>query len=497
MSEDQGSAQPVFDKPHHQISLLESLIPIFVLIVFLGLSVKVYGDDTQSGSSQMSLLISAGVALLIGWKNGYKWKEIEKAISHSLAKTVNAILILLMVGSLIGTWILSGTVPAMIYYGLKVINPDYFYVSACILCALTAISIGSSWSTAGTVGVGLIGIAAGLDLSPAITAGAIISGAYFGDKMSPLSDTTNLAPAVAGSDIFSHIQHMVWTTFPAIFITLILFLIIGLSESGAGGEVNLQDRLDLLDQNFKIGLHLLIPMGLVFYMAMKKYPAFPTIMIGALIGGIFAIIFQQDVILKFIQADQVTFLNMFDGVWRALFGGFSADTGNVELDKLLTRGGMSGMLYAIWLIICAITFGAILEKLGMLKVIIYSALARAKTTGSLILTTGLTCIGVNILTGDQYISIVLPGRMYRLEYKKRKLASKNLSRILEDSGTVTSVLVPWNTCAVFMFGALGVSPYAFIPYCFFNIISPIISITYGYLNFKITELEETEEALAE
>ena len=492
MSQNKASDNHVSIK---KVSLLEALIPVVVLVFLLGLSVFLYGDDAQSGASQMSLLISAGVALLIAWKNNHKWADIEKAISHGIGNTVNAIMILFMVGSLIGSWILSGTVPAMIYYGLQVINPDFFYVTACILCAVTAISIGSSWSTAGTVGIGLIGISAGLGMSLEITAGAIISGAYFGDKMSPLSDTTNLAPAVAGSELFSHIRHMVWTTFPAIIISLILFLIIGLSAEGTIAEINIQGRLDLLDENFNIGLHLLIPMGIVFYMAFKRMPAFPTIMIGSLIGGLFAVIFQQEAILNFVKADQVTVLNMFDGVWRSLFSGYVSETGNAELDGLLSRGGMSSMLYTIWLIICAITFGSVIEKLGMLKRIVDSVIHMAQSTGSLILTTALTCIGVNILAADQFISIVLPGRMYRLEFKKRGLASKNLSRVLEDTGTVTSVLIPWNTCGAFMAGTLGVATFAYMPYCFFNILSPIISVAYGYLNFKIEKIDDEDVVL--
>ena len=492
MSQNKASNNHVSIK---KVSLLEAIIPVVVLVFLLGLSVFLYGDDAQSGASQMSLLISAGVALLIAWKNNHKWADIEKAISHGIGNTVNAIMILFMVGSLIGSWILSGTVPAMIYYGLQVINPDFFYVTACILCAVTAISIGSSWSTAGTVGIGLIGISAGLGMSLEITAGAIISGAYFGDKMSPLSDTTNLAPAVAGSELFSHIRHMVWTTFPAITLSLILYLIIGLSVEGTIAEINIQGRLDLLDENFNIGLHLLIPMGIVFYMAFKRMPAFPTIMIGSLIGGLFAVIFQQEAILNFVKADHATALNMFDGVWRSLFSGYVSETGNAELDGLLSRGGMSSMLYTIWLIICAITFGSVIEKLGMLKRIVDSVIHMAKSTGSLILTTALTCIGVNILAADQFISIVLPGRMYRLEFKKRGLASKNLSRVLEDTGTVTSVLIPWNTCGAFMAGTLGVATFAYMPYCFFNILSPIISVAYGYLNFKIEKIDNEDVVL--
>lgn len=498
MSQDHGPENQQDENTEKRIGLIASLIPVVVLVFLLWLSViKLYGNDAQSGATQMSLLISAGVALLIGWINGHKWRDIEKAIAHGVGNTVNALLILLMVGSLIGSWVLSGTVPAMIYYGLQIINPTYFYFTACILCGITAISIGSSWSTAGTIGIGLIGIAAGLGLSLEITAGAIISGAYFGDKMSPLSDTTNLAPAVAGTELFSHIRHMVWTTFPAITIALILYLILGLSTDGGAAEINIQGRLDLLDQNFKIGAHLLIPMAVVFYMAFKSMPAFPTIMIGALVGGFFAVIFQQEAILRFVNAEHTTVLNMFDGVWRSLFGGYVSDTGNAELDKLLSRGGMSSMLYTIWIVLCAITFGSIIEKLGMLKRIVDSTIHLARSTGSLIFTTALTCIGVNILSADQYMAIVLPGRMYRLEFKRRNLAAKNLSRVLEDTGTVTSVLIPWNTCGVYMSGVLGVATFAYMPYCFFNILSPMISVLYGYLNFKIEKIGDAEVVMAE
>jgi NhaC family Na+:H+ antiporter len=290
---------------------------------------------------------------------------------------------------------------------------------------------------------------------------------------------------------------MVWTTYPAITIALIIYLIIGLVEEGAVGEINIHNRLDVLDQNFKIGPHLLIPMGVVFYMAYKRMPAFPTIMIGALVGGLFAVVFQQDTIVRFVKADHVTFLNMFDGVWRSLFGGYISETGNAELDGLLSRGGMSGMLSTIWLVICAITFGSVIEKLGMLKRLVDSIIHLATSTGSLILTTALTCIGVNILAADQYISIVLPGRMYRLEYKKRGLSAKNLSRVLEDTGTVTSVLIPWNTCGAFMAGTLGVATFAYMPYCFFNILSPMVSVLYGYMNFKIEKIEDGVTVTAE
>lgn len=478
-------------------SIIDAIIPVVTLVILLAFSVYLYGDNSSSGANQIALIFSGCVALLIGWKNGYRWREIEKAIAQGIANTFGAMFILLTVGMLIGSWILSGTVPAMIYYGLQIINPNFFYFTACVLCAISAISIGSSWTVAGTIGIGLMGISGGLGLSPEITAGAIISGAYFGDKMSPLSDTTNLAPAVAGTDLFTHIRHMTWTTFPSIGIALVLYLIIGLNNEGSESQINLNDQLTLIENNFNISIYLLLPLVAVFIMAVKKKPAFPSLMVGTVTGIIFAVIFQQDVILRFVDATgRSDFINILDGVWQALFAGYSADTGDVKMDELLSRGGMASMLNTIWLIMCAITFGSILEKLGLLKKLVIGMIEMATTTGSLIFITALTCIGVNIMAADQYIAIVLPGRMYRLEFKKRNLAAKNLSRVLEDTGTVTSVLIPWNTCGAYMSGTLGIATFAYAPYCFFNIISPIISVLYGFYNIKISPIIP-EEVMAE
>tara|TARA_R110002096_G_scaffold436105_1_gene668050 strand:+ start:51230 stop:52693 length:1464 start_codon:yes stop_codon:yes gene_type:complete len=482
---------------HREPSFIDALIPVIALVSMLSLSVYLYGDGSSSGANQIALIMAGCVALIIGAKNGYKWRDIEKAIAQGISNTYGAILILMAVGMLIGSWILSGTVPAMIYYGLQILNPSIFYFTACILSAITAISIGSSWTVASTIGIGLMGIAAGLGLAPEITAGAIISGAYFGDKMSPLSDTTNLAPAVAGTDLFTHIRHMTWTTIPSISIAIILYLILGLTSDISSADVDLSDQLTLIESNFTIGIYLFIPLLVVFVLAVKKNPAFPTLVIGTLTGVAMAVIFQYDVIMKFVEAggrnDVVIIL---DGIWRALFAGFSANTGDVKMDELLTQGGMAGMMDTIWLVMCAITFGSIMEKLGLLKRLVIGLIGMAQTTGSLILVTALTCIGVNILAADQYISIVLPGRMYRLEFKRRNLAAKNLSRVLEDTGTVTSVLVPWNTCGAFFSSTLGIATFAYAPYCFFNLISPVISVLYGVYNVKIAPINP-DEVLAE
>lgn len=478
-------------------SFLDAIIPVIALVSMLILSVYLYGDESSSGANQIALIMAGCIALVIGIKNGHQWRDIEKAIAQGIANTFGAILILLVVGMLIGSWILAGTVPAMIYYGLQILNPTIFYFTACVLCAVTAVSIGSSWTVAATVGISLMGIAGGLGLSPEITAGAVISGAYFGDKMSPLSDTTNLAPAVAGTDLFTHIRHMTWTTIPSIGIALVLYLILGFTGEASTAQVDLNAQLALIESNFNIGIYLLLPLVAVLAMAFKKKPAFPAMVVGSLVGVLFAVLFQQETILKFVgSSDKSEFFNILDGVWRSLFSGYVANTGDSTMDSLLTGGGMSSMLTTIWLVICAITFGSIMEKLGLLNRLVIGLIKMAKTTGSLILVTALTCIGVNILAADQYISVVLPGRMYRLEFKRRNLAAKNLSRVLEDTGTVTSVLVPWNTCGAYFSKMLGVATFAYLPYCFFNIISPIVSVLYGMYNIKISPIIP-EEVMAE
>ncbi|MDG1707857.1 MAG: Na+/H+ antiporter NhaC [Emcibacteraceae bacterium] len=485
------------EKTVREPSFIDALIPVISLVGMLSLSVYLYGDESSSGANQIALILSGCVALLVGAKNGHKWVDIEAAIKQGIANTYGAILILMTVGMLVGSWILSGTVPAMIYYGLQIINPTVFYFTACILSAITAISIGSSWTVASTIGIGLMGIAGGLGLAPEITAGAIISGAYFGDKMSPLSDTTNLAPAVAGTDLFTHIRHMTWTTFPSIGIAVTLYLIIGLTSDINSDNIDLSAQLNLIEQNFDIGIYLMIPLVVVFFLAIKKNPAFPSLVIGTLTALLVAVIFQQDVIMKFAGAtERNDFIVIIDGIWQALFSGYVADTGDSTMNELLSQGGMASMMNTIWLVMCAITFGAILEKLGLLRRLVIGLLGMAKTTGSLIVVTALTCIGINILAADQYIAIVLPGRMYRLEFKKRNLAAKNLSRALEDTGTVTSVLVPWNTCGAFFASTLGVATFAYAPYCFFNIASPIVSVLYGLFNVKISPINP-DEVMAE
>jgi NhaC family Na+:H+ antiporter len=469
-------------------SMVDAFIPVIALVLMLGAGVAYFGDNSSYGPNQIALLLSMGIAIVIGLKNGHAWAELEKAIVNGISLSLGAVLILLTVGALIGTWLLSGTVPTMIYYGLMVLDPSWFYAAACVICGIVAMSIGSSWTTAATIGVALLGIAQGLNLSPEITAGAVISGAYFGDKISPLSETTNLAPAVAGSELFSHIRYMLWTTIPSISTALVLFLILGFSESTSANADSIKVLSEQLAGQFNISVLNLVPLLVLLVLAMKKVPAFPAVGIGAIIGAVWAVLFQQDLIMRLAGEGSDALTANIMVVWTAFFDGVAIDTGDAQLSKLLSGGGMSKMLNTIWLIMCALSFGAVLEHLGMLRKFVDSILASAKSTGSLIASTVATCIGTNLITADQYMAIVMPGRMYKEEYARRGLDPVVLSRTLEDSGTITSPLIPWNTCGAYMYGVLLVNPFDYIFYCFFNLINPVLAVVYGYMGFKIKKI---------
>jgi len=476
-------------------SLLDALTPILALIAMLALSVYLFGDSSSSGPNQIVLTIAAAIAAIVAVRNGHSWVDLQKAIVAGISTAMVAILILLSVGALIGTWLMSGTVPSLVYYGLELLSPQWFFVATCLICAIAALATGSSWTVAGTLGVALIGVALGLGLSPAIAAGAVISGAYFGDKMSPLSDTTNLAPAVVETDLFSHIRHMAWTTGPSFTIALIVFTFIGLGAETQADTSSLDELMLTLDSNFNISVVALLPLAVVFYLAYKKTPPLPTILFGALLGGVLAVFLQPEAVLKFANSPELpTGIAMTKGVWIAMSDGYVASTGVPAVDELLSRGGMTSMLVTIWLILTALAFGAVLEHAGMLKRLIDGALKRAKSTGSLVTTVVMSCIGINIVAADQYIAIVLPGKMYRAEFKRRNLDPKNLSRVIEDSGTLTSPLVPWNTCGSFMAATLGVPTLVYLPFVFFNLINPLVSILYGFTGFTMVKIDETNDA---
>ncbi len=471
-------------------SLGISLLPILVLIILLASSVALFGDGNSAGPNQIALIVAAGVGIIIGGLHGHSWKNMEAGIVHGISLAMGAILILLVVGALIGSWILAGIVPTMIYYGLQLLTPIIFFPSACALCCLVSLATGSSWTTAGTVGIALIGIAAAQDLSLGLAAGAVISGAYFGDKMSPLSDTTNLAPAMAGTDLFTHIRHMMWTTTPSIILALILFGIIGAWNAAPQDTTAVAAIRDSLRQNFSLGPHLLLPLALVLFLVIRKVPALPALMIGAVTGCIFAIAFQQQAVLAYAAApDKPAWAALIKGAWMSLFDGYKLVSGNAALDELLSRGGMSGMLNTVWLILAALMFGAVMEATGMLARIAASILSMVRGTGSLITATLATSLGMNIVASDQYIAIVIPGRMFKAEYARRGLHPKNLSRCLEDAGTLTSPLVPWNTCGAFMATTLGVATLTYLPFAFFNLINPVVSAIYGFTGFTIEKIE--------
>jgi Na+:H+ antiporter, NhaC family len=471
-------------------TLLDALLPVLALIALLALAVYLFGSDAVGGPTQIVLIIGAAVASIIAIKNGHSWTNVQQAIVDGIGTAMGAILILLSVGALIGAWLISGTVPSLIYYGLDLLDPRYFFVATCLICSITSLATGSSWTTAGTLGVALIGVAMGLGLSPGIAAGAVISGAYFGDKMSPLSDTTNLAPAVAGSELFEHIRHMVWTTGPSYLIALVLFLAVGFGVESDSDVGSMQVLQETLAGSFNITLWTLIPLVVVLWLAIRKAPPLPTILAGALLGGVLAAILQPAVVLAFAASpDLAAPLALAKGVWLALANGYASATGVAEVDELLSRGGMSSMLDTIWLILSALAFGAVMEHAGLLLRLIQSTLKAARSTGSLIATTIVSCIGMNVVAADQYISIVLPGKMYKAEFERRGLEAKNLSRVLEDSGTLTSALVPWNTCGAYMAATLGVATVAYLPFAFFNLVNPLVSAVYGFTGFTITKIE--------
>lgn len=466
-------------KKTREPKLWEALIPIIGTIVLLMYTVLPFFKVEQSVHIPLVLgtLIAAIIAIT---RLGYSWQEIEEGIISTISGTMQAIIILAIIGMIIGTWILGGIVPTLIFYGLKVLNPGIFLVAACILCSIVSLATGSSWTTAGTVGIALMGVAIGLGIPAPMAAGAIISGAYFGDKMSPLSDTTNLAPAMAGSTLFDHIRHMAYTTGVSLAIALIGYAILGFGFADKALDTSSIDTLTtLMAQNFNITPLLLLVPIIVIVMVAKKVPAIPGLFIGVLLGGVAAMLTQNA---------------SFSGVMSAMQDGVVSETGNEILDALLTRGGYQSMMWTISLILAALSFGGTLEKTGMLEALSKRILKYAKSTGSLVTATIFTSIFTNVLAGDQYLSIVLPGKMYKDEFHKRGLAPRNLSRCLEDAGTLTSPLVPWNTCGATMSTYLGVATVSYLPYCFLNLVNPFVSIFFGFTGITMMKLEDDPSA---
>jgi Na+:H+ antiporter, NhaC family len=459
-------------------SLGIALIPIVAMVLFLFAGIFKYESDPH-----IPLLLSSAVAGIFAVYLGNTWREIEQGIIKAVSLSLQALLILMIIGTIIGTWLAGGIVPTMIYYGLDFLSPAYFLPAAALICSVVTVASGNAWTAAGTIGIAIMGIGTGLGVNPAMAAGAVISGCYFGDKISPLSETTNMAPGITGVQLFDHIRYMFYTTIPALVISVVGFFILGLSQkdnrAGISEITALQNHLSDI---FIISPWLLLVPVFVLGLIAFKTPALPGLIIGSVIGAVLAVTVQGEAI---------------GDILGIMVYGFEMETGNQVLDNLLNNGGTEAMMYTVSLVMIAMSFGGILEVSGILEKIVDQLLKLAKSTGSLITTTVITCITANVVACDQYLSILLPGRMYVTAYRKRGLHPKNLSRTLEDAGTMTSPLVPWNTCGAFMTATLGVSTFQYAPYAFLCIISPLVAIVYGFTGFKIEKLPPEEMVQAE
>lgn len=470
-----------------ELSIWEALIPVFALIGMLAFNVFVFGDSALGGSNQFVLLLGGAVAAIMGFMNKVSYKTMLNEVAENVKSTAGALLILLMVGALAGTWLVSGVIPAMIYYGLQILSPTIFLPATLIICSVISIATGSSWTTSATVGIALIGIGGALGFDLGMVAGAVISGAYFGDKLSPMSDTTNLAPAMAGTDLFTHIRYMTLTTIPTYIITFILFVILGLAFD-SDGVVETTALLTDIKTAFNINGWLFIVPIVVIGLIIKKTEPLIALLIGTLLGGLFALLFQPNIVLLLSGETKLNFISAYKGVMNAITTKSVIPTDNATLTDLFTSGGMEKMLGTIWLIICAMVFGGIMDAIGALSKISQVLLSLAKSTFGLFASTVGSCLALNITASDQYLAIVVPGKMFAQAYKDKGLAPENLSRTIEDSGTVTSVLIPWNTCGAYHASTLGVSTFELLPFAFFNLISPIMTLIFAAFNIKIRQL---------
>ena len=473
---------------NNKLSIFEAIIPIIILVGMLAYNVFIFGDDSLSGSNQFILLMGAAVASMIGFKNKVSFSLMMNEVAENVKTTSSAIFILLMVGALAGTWLVSGIIPTMIYYGLQILNPTIFLPACLIICAVISVATGSSWTTAATVGIALIGIAEALGIPLGMTAGAVLSGAYFGDKMSPMSDTTNLAPAMAGTDLFTHIKYMAYTTIPTFIITLIIFVIIGLTLNVNGQAADTVEMLRDIDKAFNINPWLFLVPIIVIGLITKKTPPLIALTAGTILAAIFALLFQPQIIMNIAGATELNFNSAYKGLMTAITVNTSIVTDNEILADLFTSGGMAKMMGTIWLILCAMVFGGIMDAIGALAKISSYMLQLFDSIFGLFASTVFTCIGLNFTASDQYLAIVVPGKMYSKAFKEKGLAPENLSRTLEDSGTVTSVLIPWNTCGAYHSNVLGVSVADYFVYAIFNWLSPFTTLFFAALNIKIRQM---------
>ncbi len=458
--------------------LWEALLAILVLVVSISSAIVFYETDPH-----IAMLLGVIAAAAVGLRCGHRWQTIQDGMIAGIANALQAVIILMIIGILIGLWILSGVVPTMLYYGLLILRPEFFLPATLFICAITSLATGTSWGTTGTIGVALMGIGAGLGFPLPIVAGACLSGAYFGDKMSPLSDTTNMAPAMAGTDLYTHIRHMMYTTGVAFGITLLIEIALGFQYGGSDADIaQVRVILETLDKTFMINPIFLIPPVLVVVVAYRRVPAIPGIVAGAVAAAVLGLALQG---------------NSFEQVLNVAFGGYTSETGVKSVDKLLSKGGMNSMMYTIAIVLVAMMFGGIAERTGQMRVIVAKLLEKAKSTGSLIVSTVLTSIAANVLLCDQYMAIVMGGRMYAQAYRDRGLHPKNLSRAVEDSATVTANLVPWNSGGAYQAGVLGVATIAYLPFNFFCWLSPIVTIVFGVMGWTIQKIEDDPETVQE
>ena len=468
-------------------SLLDAVLPIVVLIGLLALTIAFFGIDATNGPLQVALLLSAAFASLVAFKNGYTVAAIADAAVGGVTSAMGAIFILLAVGALIGTWNMAGTIPTVVDYGIRLVSPTWFYLAAAGVCALVGTITGSSWTTAGTLGVAFVGMAKAMGLSEAIAAGAVICGAYFGDKMTPLSETTILVPRLVGGGLTvgRHVRNMFWTAGPALGISLVIFLILGLNAEpeGAVGTAAAQEALG---KAFHISAVNLLPLALLVLFSALKFPPFLSILGAALFAGVLAPFTQSAAVRAFVADPQLgSVATGVKAVFAAMATGFVSHSGVEQIDQLFSRGGMASLLTTVWLVLGALSFAAVMEHAGFLQRLLAPIVSRTKRRGSLILAVNASGIGLNVIAGDQYVADVLPARMFRGEFERRGLAPEVLSRAVEDSGTVTSVLVPWNTCGAYISGVLGVPTASYFPYCFFNLLSPVLDVLFGFIGFKV------------
>jgi NhaC family Na+:H+ antiporter len=483
----------VEDEAARRPSLIEAVLAVVVLVVLILSTVVLFGVDATNGPLQVALFTSAVVAGLMALRLGHHVSRVSAAVVGGVSSALQAIFILLAVGALIGTWNMAGTIPTIVYYGISILQPSLFYLSTALVCALVGLAIGSSWTTAATLGVAFVALAPLLGASPVVAAGAVISGAYFGDKMTPLSETTVLVPSlVGGVTVAEHIGAMLWSSGPAFVIALVGYLLFGLLVPPGEPVFDKAAAQAVLATEFNISLLNLLPLALLVVVSVRRMPPFLSIFGCAVFAGVLAWFTQPALVADFVGGTGSALVTNIKSLYLAMGSGFVSNSGAPAIDELFSGGGMSSMLTTIWLILGALSYASVVESAGFLQRLVEPIVASARSTGALIAAVVGTAVGLNVVAGDQYVADVMPSRVYRDEFAKRGIAPRVLSRTIEDAGTVTSPLVPWNSCGAYMSGVLGIATFDYLPYCFFNLVSPLIALIYGFTGFRVERLPSSE-----